>query len=40
LLGLPAAELLAVKWRPINLDTLTREKRAALVGALEKVLAQ
>jgi len=41
LLGLPAAaELPAVKWRQINLDTLTREKRAALVGELEKVLGQ
>jgi hypothetical protein len=40
LLGLPAAaDLPAVKWRQINLDTLTREKRAALVGKLEKVLA-
>jgi predicted nucleotidyltransferase component of viral defense system len=29
----------AVKWRRINLDVLTREKRAVLVGKLEKVLA-
>jgi Nucleotidyl transferase AbiEii toxin, Type IV TA system len=40
LLGLPAAaDLPAVKWRQINLDTLTREKRTALVGKLENVLA-
>lgn len=39
LLGLPAAaELPAVKWRQINLDTLAAEKRAALVEELEKVL--
>jgi predicted nucleotidyltransferase component of viral defense system len=41
LIGLPAAASLpAVRWRQLNLDTLTREKRAALVGELEKVLAQ
>lgn len=40
LLGLPAAaDLPAVKWRQLNLDKLTPEKRAALVAALEKVLA-
>jgi predicted nucleotidyltransferase component of viral defense system len=40
LLGLPAAaDLPAVKWRQINLDTLTREKHTALVGKLENVLA-
>jgi hypothetical protein len=39
-LGVPgAAELPAVKWRQHNLDKLTKEKRAALVEALEKVLA-
>ena len=39
LLGLPAAaELPAVKWRQINLDTLTAEKRAALVAELENAL--
>jgi predicted nucleotidyltransferase component of viral defense system len=41
LLGLPAAaELPAVKWRQLNLDTLTPEKRTALVGELQKALAQ
>jgi hypothetical protein len=41
LLGLPAAARLpAVKWRQLNLDTLTPEKRAALIGELEKVLTQ
>lgn len=40
LLGLPAtADLPAVKWRQLNLDKLTPEKRAALVAALEKALA-
>lgn len=40
LLGLPGAvELPAVKWRQLNLDKLTPEKRSALVGELEKVLA-
>lgn len=40
LLGLSAAaELPAVKWRQLNLDKLTPEKRAALVAALEKALA-
>ncbi len=39
LLGLPAAaELPAVKWRQQNLDTLSAEKRAALVASLEQVL--
>jgi hypothetical protein len=39
LLGLPAAaELPAVKWRQQNLDKLPKEKRDALVKALEKVL--
>jgi predicted nucleotidyltransferase component of viral defense system len=39
LLGLPAAaDLPAVKWRQLNLDKLTPDKRAALVAALEKVL--
>jgi predicted nucleotidyltransferase component of viral defense system len=40
LLGIPvvAAELPAVKWRQLNLDKLSAEKRAALVAALEKVL--
>jgi hypothetical protein len=37
LLDVPdAAELSAVKWRQQNLDKLTKEKRAELVGALEK----
>ncbi len=40
LLGVPdASELPAVKWRQINLDSLTSEKRAALVARLEKVLS-
>ena len=40
LLGLPhAAELPAVKWRQLNLDKLTPEKRAALVAGLEKALS-
>jgi hypothetical protein len=34
------AELPAVKWRQHNLEKLTKEKRAALVGALEKVLSE
>jgi predicted nucleotidyltransferase component of viral defense system len=39
LLRLPdASELPAVKWRQLNLDKLTAEKRAALVARLEKVL--
>lgn len=39
LLGVPyAAELPAVKWRQQNLDTLSEEKRAALVSGLEGVL--
>jgi predicted nucleotidyltransferase component of viral defense system len=41
LLGLSeAANLPAVRWRQQNLDSLTKERRAALVGQLEKVLAQ
>jgi predicted nucleotidyltransferase component of viral defense system len=41
LLGLPAAsELPAVRWRRMNLDKLTPDKRTALVGELEKVLTQ
>jgi predicted nucleotidyltransferase component of viral defense system len=40
LLGLPAAAgLPAVKWRQLNLDKLSAEKRAAEVGELEKVLS-
>lgn len=39
LLDVPgAADLPAVKWRIKNLNTLSTEKRAALVAALEKVL--
>jgi hypothetical protein len=39
LLGVPrAAELPAVQWRQQNLDKLTKDKRAELVKALEKVL--
>ncbi|WP_027528713.1 nucleotidyl transferase AbiEii/AbiGii toxin family protein [Bradyrhizobium sp. Ec3.3] len=39
LLGVPsAADLPAVKWRQQNLDKLSKEKRAELVTALEKVL--
>jgi predicted nucleotidyltransferase component of viral defense system len=39
LLGLPAvAELPAVKWRQLHLDKLSKERRAALVADLEKVL--
>ncbi|QOG21763.1 nucleotidyl transferase AbiEii/AbiGii toxin family protein [Bradyrhizobium sp. SEMIA] len=39
LLGIPAAaDLPAVKWRQQNLDKLSKEKRAELVAALEKVL--
>jgi hypothetical protein len=39
LLGLEgAAELPAVKWRQLNLDKLTAEKRAALVAGLESAL--
>jgi predicted nucleotidyltransferase component of viral defense system len=41
LLGLPsAAELPAVKWRQLNLDKLSAEKRAALVARLEEVLSE
>ena len=40
LLGLPdVPELPAVKWRQLNLDRLTADKRAALVAGLEKVLS-
>jgi predicted nucleotidyltransferase component of viral defense system len=40
LLGLPdVAGLPAVKWRQLNLDKLTAEKRAALVENLERVLS-
>jgi len=40
LIGLPAAaKLPAVKWRQLNLDKLSAEKRAAQVAALEKVLS-
>jgi predicted nucleotidyltransferase component of viral defense system len=40
-LGLPAAaNLPAVKFRQLNLDKLPKDKRAALVTALEKVLSQ
>lgn len=39
LLGLPnIAELPAVKWRQINLNKIDKDKRAALVADLEKVL--
>jgi hypothetical protein len=39
-IGLPgAAGLPAVKWRQVNLDKLTAEKRAAEVAALEKLLS-
>lgn len=39
LLGLPnAAELPAVKWRQLNFDKLSGEKRSALVARLEEVL--
>jgi predicted nucleotidyltransferase component of viral defense system len=39
-IGLPgAANLPAVKWRRVNLDKLTAEKRAAEVADLEKVLS-
>jgi hypothetical protein len=38
LIGLPsAAELPAIKWRQENLNSLTKEQRADLVTALEKV---
>jgi Nucleotidyl transferase AbiEii toxin, Type IV TA system len=41
LIGLPAAaNLPAVKWRQVNLDKLTPDKRAAQVAALEKVLSE
>jgi predicted nucleotidyltransferase component of viral defense system len=40
LIELPdAAKLPAVKWRQVNLDKLTLDKRAAEVAALEKVLS-
>ena len=36
---LPAArDLPAVKWRQLNLDKLTEDKRSALVAQLEEVL--
>ncbi|CEJ88044.1 MULTISPECIES: nucleotidyl transferase AbiEii/AbiGii toxin family protein [Hyphomicrobiales] len=39
LLGLPGVpNLPAVKWRQLNLDKLSKEKREALVAALEKAL--
>ena len=39
LLGIPGiAALPAVKWRQLNLDKLSAEKRAALVANLERVL--
>ncbi len=39
LLGVPhAADLPAVKWRQLNLDKLSKEKRAALVTKLEEAL--
>jgi hypothetical protein len=39
--GVPgAADLPAVKWRQLNLDKLSKEKRAELVKALEKVLSK
>ena len=39
LLGLPAArDLPAVKWRQLNLDKITEDKRSALVAQLEEVL--
>jgi predicted nucleotidyltransferase component of viral defense system len=41
LLGLPAAaELPAVKWRQLNLNKLSADKRAALVARLEEVLSE
>ncbi len=41
LLGLPAAaDLPAVKWRQQNLDSLSKEKRAALVKRLAEVLGE
>lgn len=41
LLGIAnAADLPAVKWRQINLNKVTPEKRAALVAELEKVLSK
>jgi hypothetical protein len=41
LLGIAnAADLPAVKWRQLNLDKLTPEKRAKLVAELEKVLSK
>jgi hypothetical protein len=40
LIGLPGtANLPAIKWRQENLNKLTKEQRADLVAALEKVLA-
>jgi hypothetical protein len=41
LLGLPhVADLPAVKWRQLNLDKLSAEKRGALVANLERVLSE
>lgn len=41
LLGIPGvSDLPAVKWRQINLDKLSQQKRAALVEALAKVLGE
>jgi hypothetical protein len=41
LLGLPnVADLPAVKWRQLNLDKLSSEKRVKLVAELEKVLSK
>jgi hypothetical protein len=39
--GIPhVADLPAVKWRQQKLDELPKEKRAALVNSLEKVLSK
>jgi len=35
-----AANLPAVKWRQLNLDKLTAEKRAAESASLEKILSR
>jgi hypothetical protein len=41
LIGLPeAAELAAVKWRQQNLDSLSAERREALVAGLEKIFEE
>jgi hypothetical protein len=34
-----ASDLPAVKWRQLNLDKMSAERRAALVARLEEVLA-